>query len=108
MAYVRPTVKDRVATGDDKFLQTSLGGNRIQLTPDPDSVTEAGTDLNKAFFDNIFDGIDERKVPSTDIATDKASDNKATTPKAVYSYLVASIVVTNNADNTVSLTINFQ
>jgi len=107
MAYVRPTVKDRVAVGDNKFIQTDLGNNRIELTPNPDSVIEEGTDINASFLNNIFDGIDERKPPSTNLATDKASDNLASTPKSVYTYLTTSITVTQNADNTVSLTINF-
>ena len=54
MAYIN--IKDRVALGDDKFIMTDLGGGRIQLVPDPDSITEAGTDINKALLQPAVDG----------------------------------------------------
>lgn len=57
MAYEAPDVQDRVATGDDKYNITQLGGSKIQLTPQPDSVSVAGTDINKALLQPAFDAI---------------------------------------------------
>ncbi len=57
MAYVSRNIKDRIAFGDNKFIMTSLEDGRIMLTPSPDSVTEAGTDLNRALLQPIEDRV---------------------------------------------------
>jgi hypothetical protein len=57
MAYVARIINDRVATGDDKFYVEELEDGRILLTPAPDSVTEPGTDINKALLQPIEDNV---------------------------------------------------
>ncbi len=57
MAYVARTITDRVAIGDDKFYMEELEDGRILLTPAPDSVTEPGTDINKALLQPIEDNV---------------------------------------------------
>ncbi|XCH79070.1 MAG: hypothetical protein WHF31_16370 [Candidatus Dehalobacter alkaniphilus] len=57
MAYVARTITDRVAIGDDKFYMEELEDGRILLTPAPDSVTEVGTDINKALLQPIEDNV---------------------------------------------------
>lgn len=57
MAYVSREIKDRVAIGDDCFYMTEMGDGRIMLTPAPDSITETGTDINKALLQPIEDRV---------------------------------------------------
>lgn len=49
------TIKDRIAVGDDIFTVTDLGGGKIKLTPAPQEVAEAGTDVNAAFLQPLED-----------------------------------------------------
>ncbi len=57
MAYVSREILDRVAMGDDKFYITELADGRVQLIPAPDSVVEAGTDVNRALLQPIEDRV---------------------------------------------------
>lgn len=57
MAYVSREIKDRVASGDDCFYLEQLGNGKVRLTPAPNSVTEAGTDINKALLQLIEDRV---------------------------------------------------
>jgi len=57
MAYVAREIKDRVAIGDNCFYMEQLGDGRIMLIPAPDSVTEVGTDINKALLQPIEDNV---------------------------------------------------
>ena len=68
MPYQAPEILDRVATGDDKYTVTELADGRKQLTPSPDSVSEPGTEINKALLDPAFKAIermDNTLVPYT-------------------------------------------
>lgn len=49
------TIKDRIAVGDDIFIVTDLGGGKIKLTPAPQEVAEAGTDVNAALLQPLED-----------------------------------------------------
>lgn len=57
MAYISREIKDRVATGDDCFYLEKLDDGRYRLIPAPDSVTEVGTDINKALLQLIEDRV---------------------------------------------------
>lgn len=57
MAYISREIKDRVAIGDDCFYMEELGDGRIMLTPAPDSITETGTDINRALLQPIEDRV---------------------------------------------------
>lgn len=57
MAYVSRDILDRVAVGDDKFYINELEDGRVQLTPAPDNVVEAGTDVNKELLQLMEDRI---------------------------------------------------
>ena len=57
MAYVSREIKDRVAIGDNCFYMEELEDGRIMLTPAPDSITETGTDINKALLQPIEDRV---------------------------------------------------
>ena len=57
MVYIARTIKDRVAVGDDCFYMEQLEDGRVRLIPAPDSVTEAGTDVNKALLQLIEDRV---------------------------------------------------
>lgn len=57
MAYIAREIKDRIAIGDDCFYMDTLDDGRIKLSPAPDSVTEDGTDINKALLQPMEDNI---------------------------------------------------
>lgn len=57
MAYVSQEIKDRIAIGDDCFYMEQLSDGRVRLTPAPDIVVEAGTDVNKALLQSMEDRI---------------------------------------------------
>lgn len=57
MVYVSREIKDRVAIGDNCFYMEELEDGRIMLTPAPDSITETGTDINKALLQPIEDRV---------------------------------------------------
>ena len=58
MAYTAPDIKDRVAVGDDLYQIIKLDDGRYQLIPDPDSVVEPGTAVNKALLQGMADAIE--------------------------------------------------
>lgn len=62
--YARRIIEDRVAVGDDVFVLTDLGGGRVQLTPDPSSVTEVGTTIDADLLQPIEDAASV-SVPQT-------------------------------------------
>ena len=67
MAYTAPDIKDRMAIGDNQFIMSDAGGGKILLTPAPDEVAEAGTDINKALLQPLCDTvqqIDTQTVPT--------------------------------------------
>lgn len=53
MAYATRTIRDRSAYGDGIFILTDLGGGRVHLLPDPDSVSEPGTPIDAALLQPI-------------------------------------------------------
>ncbi len=57
MAYTSRDIKDRIAIGDDCFYMEQLGDGRVRLIPAPDTVVEAGTDINKALLQLMEDRI---------------------------------------------------
>lgn len=57
MAYISKDIKDRVAVGDDCFYIEQLADGRVRLIPAPDTVIEAGTDINKALLQSMEDRI---------------------------------------------------
>jgi hypothetical protein len=57
MAYISRDIKDRIAIGDDCFYMEQLGDGRVRLIPAPDTVVEAGTDINKALLQLMEDRI---------------------------------------------------
>ena len=62
MSYTAPTITDRIAVGDNKFSVEILPDGRYVLTPAPDSVTEPGTDINKALLQPVVDAVEEHDV----------------------------------------------
>lgn len=57
MAYTSREIKDRVAIGDNCFYIEPMGDGRSMLIPAPDSVTEVGTDINRALLQPIEDRV---------------------------------------------------
>ena len=56
MSFTKRTIKDRVATGDNKFINSGTSSNLV-LTPNPDSVTEAGTSINADLLQRYEDTL---------------------------------------------------
>lgn len=50
MSYKAVDIKDRVAVGDDCFQLIKLSDGRYRLVPAPDSVTEVGTNVDRALL----------------------------------------------------------
>lgn len=57
MTYESRNIADRVAVGDDCFIIEEIGDGRVRLIPSPDSVTAAGTPVNKALLQPIEDRV---------------------------------------------------
>ena len=57
MVYISREIKDRVAIGDNKYRMAELPDGRIMLTPEPDSVVEIGTDINRELLQLMEDRI---------------------------------------------------
>lgn len=57
MIYTSRDIKDRIAIGDNKYYMEQLGDGRIMLTPAPDTVLEAGTDVNRELLQLMEDRI---------------------------------------------------
>lgn len=58
MAYKAPNFIDRAAVGDNKYKMEQLPDGRVILTPAPDSVAAAGTDINKAIMQPLADAVE--------------------------------------------------
>ena len=58
MSYTAPDIKDRVAVGDDLYQIIKNDDGRYYLIPDPDSVVEPGTPVNKALLQGMADAIE--------------------------------------------------
>lgn len=56
MSFTKRTIKDRVAVGDNKFTNSGTSSNLV-LTPNPDSVTEAGTSVNADLLQRYEDAL---------------------------------------------------
>jgi hypothetical protein len=67
MSYV--DIKDRIADGDDIFRVEALGDGRIRLIPEPNSVTEKGTPINKQLLQPLVDAQNVVDI-SDDFCTD--------------------------------------
>lgn len=50
MSYEAVDIKDRVAVGDDCFELEKLSDGRYRLVPAPDSITEVGTNVDRALL----------------------------------------------------------
>lgn len=50
MSYEAVDIKDRVAVGDDCFQLIKLSDGRYRLVPAPDSITEVGTNVDRALL----------------------------------------------------------
>lgn len=70
------TIKDRIAAGDDIFIVTDLGGGKIKLTPAPETVAEAGTDINAALMQPIEDARAEFEEIKSDLMRRSAQSAK--------------------------------
>ena len=55
--YNAPDIKDRVATGDDLYTITDVGGKK-KLTPSPTEVADPGTPINKALLQPMADALE--------------------------------------------------
>lgn len=59
MEYTKRNIVDRIAVGDDCFRMEKLSDGRYRLIPAPDSVVEAGTNIDRNLLQPIEDAIYE-------------------------------------------------
>lgn len=57
MAYTKRNIVDRIAVGDDCFRLEKLSDGRYRLIPTPDSVVEAGTNIDRNLLQPMEDAI---------------------------------------------------
>lgn len=55
MPYTPNTWQDRIGVGLNKF--TDQNGNNLELTPNPDAITQTGTPFSAAWMNHIEQGI---------------------------------------------------
>ena len=72
MAYIARQFKNRIADGDDIFKITDLGDGRVRLEPAPNSVTEAGTNVDR----DLLQTMEDRIVLLMNMVFDNITDNK--------------------------------
>lgn len=59
MEYIKRDIVDRIAVGDDCFRMEKLSDGRYRLIPAPDSVVEAGTNIDRNLLQPMEDAIYE-------------------------------------------------
>ena len=59
MEYTKRDIVDRIAVGDDCFRMEKLSDGRYRLIPAPDSVVEAGTNIDRNLLQPMEDAIYE-------------------------------------------------
>ncbi len=74
MTYAIPDIKDRVASGDNKYDLTNLADGRVQLMPHPDSITESGTPINRTLFMQMAQGIKDNETLINDTTTNLSEE----------------------------------
>lgn len=77
MSFSKRTIKDRVATGDNKFVNSGDALNLV-LTPNPDSVSEAGTSVNADLlqrYENALYAVGNRMDGGTSTGNDTNNDH---------------------------------
>lgn len=57
MEYIKRDIVDRIAVGDDCFRMEKLSDGRYRLIPAPDSVVEAGTNIDRNLLQPMEDAI---------------------------------------------------
>lgn len=90
MAYTKNTWVDRVAVGDNKF--TDQNGNNYEFTPNPDSVSQAGTPFSAAWMNHIEQGIADAVPQERTINGYNLSANRTLTAHDVGAPVVYSSV----------------
>lgn len=96
------TIKDRIAVGDDIFTVTDLGGGKIKLTPAPQEVAEAGTDVNAALLQPLEDArvehaaaiaaLQKLSPPAFYVTVTESLGNGALTPNKSMDDIQAALV----------------
>lgn len=90
MTYTKNTWLARIGTGLNKFKNTGTATDLV-LTPDPDTITQAGTPFSAAWLNNIEAGVAQAQVlefagtPTGTAATGQLALD--TSSGAVYYYL---------------------
>ena len=76
-------IKDRIADGDDIFRVEVLGNDKIRLIPEPKSVTEKGTPINKQLLQPLVDAQNVVDI-SDDFCTDATNGVIKSAMKQIY------------------------
>lgn len=59
MAFIKQIISDRVVVGGQRYTMTTLGDGRVEIVPSPDSITTAGTPIDKDLLQRYEDFLEE-------------------------------------------------
>ncbi len=59
MAFIKQIINDRVVVGGQRYTMTTLGDGRVEIVPSPDSITTAGTPVDKDLLQRYEDFLEE-------------------------------------------------
>ena len=59
MAFIKQIINDRVVVGGQRYTMTTLGDGRVEIVPSPDSITSAGTPVDKDLLQRYEDFLEE-------------------------------------------------
>ena len=59
MAFIKRIIKDRNVVGGQRYTMMTLGDGRVEIVPSPDSVIEAGTQVNSDLLQRYEDFLEE-------------------------------------------------
>ena len=75
MSFVRQVIDDRVVQYPNRFTKTDIDVDTIELVVEPGTITEPGTDVNKALLQRYEDAIDGSvefiSISSSDLTGDQ-------------------------------------
>lgn len=59
MAFIKRIIIDRNVVGGQRYTMTTLGDGRVEIVPSPDSIVEAGTQINADLLQRYEDFLEE-------------------------------------------------
>lgn len=96
MSYKAVDIKDRVAVGDDCFQLIKLSDGRYRLVPAPDSITEVGTNVDRALLYPMSQELERLSEGLPDATTADAGKALIVNYEGKYELRIASVATTTD------------